>query len=164
MSWNFSFSLTILISVVSLSKFQSSCAQNFSQDCLTPHNTARAEVRVPPLTWSTTLENYARDYANKRIGDCSLVHSNGRYGENLAWSSGELSCSAAVRLWVAEKAYYNYNSNSCAAGRVCGHYTQVVWRNTVNVGCARVRCNNNKGTFVICSYSPPGNYVGQRPY
>ncbi|EXB61533.1 hypothetical protein L484_003727 [Morus notabilis] len=144
--------------------FQSSRAQTFSQDCLRPHNTARAEVGVPPMAWNTTLVNYAIEYARSRIGDCSLVHSYGPYGENLAWSGGDLSCSDAVRLWVAEKAYYNNNSNSCAPGRVCGHYTQVVWRNSVHVGCARVRCYNNRGTFVICSYSPRGNYRGQRPY
>ncbi|GMP38663.1 hypothetical protein CsSME_00009820 [Camellia sinensis var. sinensis] len=39
---------------------------------------------------------------------------------------------------VGEKPYYNYNSNSC--------------------------CTNNDWWFVICSYDPRGNYIGQRPY
>ncbi|GLT72516.1 hypothetical protein SLA2020_444430 [Shorea laevis] len=106
---------------------------------------------------------YAQDYANKRIGDCNLVHSGGPYGENLAWSSADLSGTAAVKMWVDEKADYDYNSNSCAAGKVCGHYTQVVWRNSVRLGCAKVRCNSG-GTFIGCNYDPPGNYNGQRPY
>ncbi|CAI0401133.1 unnamed protein product [Linum tenue] len=32
------------------------------------------------------------------------------------------------------------------------------------LGCARVVCNGNKGTIVICNYDPPGNVRGQRPY
>ncbi|KAK4254085.1 hypothetical protein QN277_009514 [Acacia crassicarpa] len=81
----------------------------------------------------------------------------------VAWSSGNMSGAAAVKLWVNEKAYYDYSSNSCAAGKQCGHYTQVVWKNTIRVGCAKVRCNNG-GTFISCNYDPPGNYVGRRPY
>ncbi|KAE8692991.1 Pathoproteinsis-related protein 1C [Hibiscus syriacus] len=64
---------------------------------------------------------------------------------------------------VNERADYDYNSNSCASGKVRGHYTQVVWRNSVRLGCAKVRCNNG-GTFIGCNYAPPGNIRGQRPY
>ena len=143
---------------------QTSRAQNSQQDYLDAHNSARRQVGVGPLSWSNTVAAYARQYANQRIGDCALVHSGGPYGENLAWSSGDLSGTDAVRLWVAEKANYNYNSNSCAAGKVCGHYTQVVWRNSARLGCAKVQCNDNKGTFIGCNYDPPGNFNGERPY
>ncbi|KAL4295527.1 hypothetical protein GQ457_12G027110 [Hibiscus cannabinus] len=138
-------------------------AQDSPQDYLDAHNKARAAVRVGPMTWDNTVAAYAQNYANQRIADCKLVHSGGPYGENLAWSSGGLSGTAAVGLWVNEKADYDYNSNSCAAGKVCGHYTQVVWRNSVRLGCAKVRCNSG-GTFIGCNYAPPGNVVGQRPY
>ncbi|CAH1441532.1 unnamed protein product [Lactuca virosa] len=47
--------------------------------------------------------------------------------------------------------------------KMCGHYTQVVWRNSVRLGCARVQCNND-AWFVTCNYDPPGNYVGEKPY
>ncbi|KAL5560889.1 hypothetical protein UlMin_030639 [Ulmus minor] len=156
----FKLSLAILLFcfVVHLSK-----AQNTPQDYLRAHNTARSQVGVGPMTWDDKVAAYALNYANKHKGDCKLVHSGGPYGENLAASSGGLTGTASVKLWVDEKQYYNYNSNSCASGRVCGHYTQVVWRKSVRLGCAQVRCNNG-GTFVICNYDPPGNVVGQRPY
>ncbi|OVA08790.1 Allergen V5/Tpx-1-related [Macleaya cordata] len=137
-------------------------AQNSSQDFLASHNAARAEVGVSPMTWEDTVAAYSRDYANQRAGDCNLIHSGGPYGENLAVSSGELRAVDAVNLWVSEKDFYNYESNSCQGG-VCGHYTQVVWRNSIRLGCASVTCSTG-GTFVICNYDPPGNYVGQRPY
>jgi pathogenesis-related protein 1 len=152
-----------LLCLFGLTLLRLSFAQNTQQDYLKAHNDARAAVGVGPLTWDNKVAAYARDYANKRIGDCSLVHSGGPYGENIAWSSADLSGTAAVKLWVDEKASYNYNSNSCAAGKVCGHYTQVVWRNSVRLGCAKVRCNSG-GTFITCNYDPRGNYVGQKPY
>ncbi|XVE94079.1 hypothetical protein REPUB_Repub01dG0249800 [Reevesia pubescens] len=138
-------------------------AQDSPQDYLNAHNAARAAVGVGPMTWDNTVAAYAQNYANQRIGDCNLVHSGGPYGENLAWSSGNLSGTDAVGLWVDEKVNYDYNSNTCAPGKVCGHYTQVVWRNSVRLGCAKVGCSSG-GTFIGCNYDPPGNVIGQKPY
>ncbi|MCL7025766.1 hypothetical protein MKW94_001357 [Papaver nudicaule] len=91
-----------------------------------------------------------------------MIHSGGPYGENLAMSTGDLSAADAVKMWVDEISNYDYYSNSCQGGE-CLHYTQVVWRNSVRLGCASVPCSAG-GTFVICSYDPPGNYIGQRPF
>ncbi|XP_031479911.1 pathogenesis-related protein PRB1-3-like [Nymphaea colorata] len=139
-------------------------AQNSPQDFIAPHNASRAQVGVGPMVWNDTVAAYAQNYANQRISDCSLVHSGGPYGENLFWGSGrEFTAADAVNAWVSEKAYYDYNTNSCASGKVCGHYTQVVWRNSVRLGCARVKCNSG-AIFIICNYDPYGNIIGQRPY
>ncbi|XP_038683457.1 pathogenesis-related protein 1-like isoform X1 [Tripterygium wilfordii] len=138
-------------------------AQDSPQDYVNAHNAARAQVGVGPIRWDDDVAAYAQNYSNRHRGDCRLEHSGGQYGENLAGSSGDLTGTAAVNLWVDEKSYYDYDSNSCDAGRVCGHYTQVVWRNSVRLGCAKVRCNNG-GTFITCNYDPPGNYNNQRPY
>ncbi|KAL5707216.1 hypothetical protein ACHQM5_025293 [Ranunculus cassubicifolius] len=148
---------------VVLATLHVSMAQNV-QSILAAHNTARAQVGVGPMAWSTQLAAYAQNYANSKASTCELVHSGGPYGENLAWQSNNaLTYAAAVNLWVSEKQYYDYNSNTCAPGKVCGHYTQVVWRDSVNVGCGGVICNSG-ATFIICSYSPRGNIVGRKPY
>ncbi|XP_076959759.1 pathogenesis-related protein 1A-like [Bidens hawaiensis] len=139
-------------------------AQNSQQDYLDAHNAARAQVGVGNMVWNATVAAYAQNYANQRIADCNLIHSGGPYGENLAEGSGTFTGAAAVNLWVNEKMYYDYTTNTCASGHVCGHYTQVVWRNSVQLGCARVQCTNNGWWFVICSYYPRGNYIGQAPY
>ncbi|OMO95116.1 Allergen V5/Tpx-1-related protein [Corchorus olitorius] len=138
-------------------------SENLVKEFLDGHNQARAKVNVKTLTWDKQVAAYAQGYANQRIGDCGLVHSGGSYGENIAWSSGELSATDAVKMWVDEKVYYNYQSNTCASDQICGHYTQVVWRDSVHVGCAKVKCDNG-GTFITCNYDPPGNYNGQKPY
>ncbi|EEF40270.1 pathogenesis-related protein 1B [Ricinus communis] len=152
-----------LVCIISIALIFSSHAQDTQQDYLNAHNSARGDVGLGPLTWDDKVASYAQHHANQHKSDCSLVHSEGPYGENLAWSSGDLSGTDAVKMWIDEKPYYDYNSNSCASGQICGHYTQVVWRSSVRLGCAKVSCNNG-GTFIGCNYDPPGNYIGQRPY
>ncbi|KAJ4873258.1 hypothetical protein Rs2_45081 [Raphanus sativus] len=138
-------------------------AQDSPQDFLAAHNQARAAVGVDPLSWDETVAAYARDYANRRGGDCALEHSSGPYGENIARSGGDMSGVEAVNMWVNEQADYDYGSNTCASGKQCGHYTQIVWKNSVRMGCAKVRCDNGQ-TFITCNYDPRGNFVGEWPY
>lgn len=154
--------LSLLCILSSSFMFSSSVAQDLPQDYVDAHNTARAQVGVEPIQWDDSVANYAQQYLSQHIGDCQMVHSNGPYGENLAWNSVDLSGTDAVQMWVDEKQFYDYASNSCV-GNECRHYTQVVWKNSVRVGCAKVRCNNG-ATLISCNYDPAGNYVNQRPY
>ncbi|BFG41277.1 hypothetical protein CerSpe_275510 [Prunus speciosa] len=125
--------------------------------------TQKMPAKTHHKTTSMPTTPLKRRYPDSCIGDCNLVHSLGPYGENIAKSSRDLSATAAVNMLVSDKSSYDYNSNSCAPGKVCGHYTQVVWRNSVRLGCAKARCNNGT-TFIGCNYDPPGNYDGRRPY
>ncbi|XP_057977295.1 pathogenesis-related protein 1A-like [Malania oleifera] len=141
-----------------------SLAQNSPQDYLDAHNAARGEVGVVPMVWNDTVAAYAQHYALERAADCNLEHSSeDPYGENIAEASYDCSAGAAVQLWVDEKKYYDYATNTCAPDQVCGHYTQVVWNQSTDLGCAKVLCYNGY-TFVTCNYYPPGNYIGERPY
>ncbi|KAJ4823025.1 hypothetical protein Tsubulata_109232 [Turnera subulata] len=154
--------LAALVTLVSLASLHLCLAQNSPQDYLRAHNAARASVGVGPIRWDNNVAAFAQSYVNKLRGNCKLVHSGGKYGENLAWSSADMTAAGAVKMWVDEKAHYDYRTNSCVGGQ-CLHYTQVVWRNSVRLGCAKVRCNNG-ATIISCNYDPPGNYVDQRPY
>ncbi|KAF5749444.1 pathogenesis-related protein PR-1-like [Tripterygium wilfordii] len=132
---------------------------------LAPQNAARAVLGMPPLVWDKELASYAQSYANERRFNCDLKHSNGRYGENIFWGSGDdWTPAQAVMSWVSERRWYDYWSNSCVGDQDCGHYTQIVWRSTSRVGCARVVCFEGKGVFMTCNYDPPGNYIGEKPY
>ncbi|GBG62714.1 hypothetical protein CBR_g31731 [Chara braunii] len=142
-----------------------------ASDWVNAHNVVRTNVSVPGLSWNGTVASSADSWAQTLANTCQMYHaSNTGYGENLymAWSSGAINITASgvVGAWVAEKAYYNYATNTCAAGKVCGHYTQVVWKNTKEVGCAIASCmyGSYNAQIAVCRYSPPGNYIGQKPY
>ncbi|XP_026440521.1 pathogenesis-related protein 1C-like [Papaver somniferum] len=132
------------------------------------HNWIRAQKWEMPLIWDSQLEKYARSWAIQRKSDCNLRHSfpegNFKLGENIYWGSGTTwEPMDAVNAWAGEEKFYSYATNTCQAGKECGHYTQIVWRNTRRIGCARVECDDGD-VFMNCNYGPPGNIIGERPY
>lgn len=142
---------------------------------LQTHNTYRASVGVPKLKADTTVAKSAFKWAtNLENRNCPLEHSSAQersgYGENLyaQWATPGLRFNPieGVQIWGDEEADYTYATNTCAAGKVCGHYTQVVWRETTKMGCARTQClsDRNQIDILVCQYSPAGNYLGIKPY
>ncbi|XP_041021884.1 pathogenesis-related protein PR-1 [Juglans microcarpa x Juglans regia] len=132
------------------------------------HNLVRAYKWEAPLMWDFQLEKYARWWGGQRKADCKLQHSfpEGEFklGENIYWGQGSTwTPYDAVNTWAGEEKYYTYVTNTCVAGQMCGHYTQIVWRDTRRIGCARVVCDSGD-VFMTCNYDPPGNYIGERPY
>lgn len=146
---------------------------------LQEHNAYRRSVSPPAaaplkdLAWDAALAGSAYDWARQ----CTWGHYvDGSYGQNLYAAAGSspsfsVTPGTAVKGWGDEKAFYSLASNSCAEGKVCGHYTQVVWASTDRVGCSKQRCTSGSPFtslatwwIVVCNYGPPGNYVGVRPY
>ncbi|XP_071911348.1 pathogenesis-related protein PR-1-like [Coffea arabica] len=139
-----------------------------SIEFLFSHNLVRAAKWELPLIWDSQLQQYANSWAGQRQADCALKHSfpegDFKLGENIFWGSGSTwTPTDAVKAWADEEKYYNYQANSCADGQMCGHYTQIVWKNTRRIGCARAICESGD-LFMTCNYYPPGNYIGERPY
>ena len=165
------YSTKLVVLLVALMLAMAVTAQNSEQDFVDAHNAARADVGLGEVTWDATVAAFAQDYADQRRGDCQLIHTpDGRpYGENLYGGGGGRTgwtAMDAVNSWVSEKQYYDHSSNSCSApaDKSCLHYTQVVWRDSTAIGCARVVCDSGDGVFIICSYNPPGNFPGVSPY
>ncbi|HZW24291.1 MAG TPA: CAP domain-containing protein [Gallionella sp.] len=144
------------------------------------HNKWRAEVGVKEkLNYSPTLAASAQAWADnlKRTNHCRMRHSKprGQYGENLYWASATTWSDGRLELqnvtpgkvvdsWGGEKADYDYAANYCPPGKMCGHYTQMVWRTTTAVGCARAICEDTLEQVWVCQYQPAGNRVGNKPY
>jgi pathogenesis-related protein 1 len=68
----------------------------------------------------------------------------------------------AVKAWENEKIYYRGQVLNSSNWHACGHYTQVVWRNTKEIGCGKAECGDR--AIVVCNYDPPGNVMGQTPF
>lgn len=131
------------------------------------HNALRAEVGCGPMTWDARLEEVARRHLATLAASCTLTHGDSPYGENLAAWTGDAPAANAVALWGAEKPQYTGGGGPYqGVGDGAGHYTQVVWRATTKVGCARVRCarQGKQWTLVSCNYDPRGNVLTQIVY
>lgn len=162
------------------------------QDLLFAHNQARVDVDIDSnLTWSQTIakdaQSYADEMANNGIWGHDTIknqndgYGNGNYGENLFTSSNKSTFKRASQEWIAEKDFYTLGEVvesgevdlTCVEGEQCGHYTQIVWKNTSLVGCAfsqykvdvMIDGTNAKGWHItVCKYQTPGNFIGQTPY
>ena len=125
---------------------------------LIAHNRVRAEHCAEPLTWSDDLAAEATAWANQLAATgCAFQHSRSNHGENLAaGTSGALDADAVVAMWAGEEEKYDYRR--AAFGMNTGHFTQVVWKDTLAVGCGVATCAG-RDTWV-CNYDPPGNVEG----
>lgn len=139
-------------------------------EILKAHNVFRQAVRVPPLTWSEALARDARSWAEHLVslGGNRLMHAEQHdQGENL-WlgTAGAFRYAQMVNAWGEERKYFKAgtfpNVSTTGTWGDVGHYTQVVWRGTTQVGCAKATAGGND--ILVCRYSPPGNFVGRSPF
>lgn len=138
---------------------------------LEAHNAKRAlHQDTNPLAWSDDLSAWAFNYANSLKGTeydpCSgnLIHSSTRdnQGENIAFGTYS-SPEALVGYWYDEISDYDYNDVTGVVhnNKDVGHFTQLVWASSTQVGCAAINCPANNGVYLLCEYTPAGNvYVG----
>ena len=132
-------------------------------------NEIRAELYAGyTMSWDEALAASAQKYADILARSGEFEHSRGEgYGENLYAASHISSYTDAINTWYEEKKYYHYADNSCTAGEQCGHYTQLVWQNASKFGCGKAVYQTGRyegWVLIVCQYTPPGNYIGQKPY
>lgn len=125
------------------------------QQVLSRHNQLRANHCVPALTWSSRLAATAQDWANR----CVFEHRPGNLGENLAiGTSGAFPPASQVQSWYDEIRSYDFATGASRDGQAVGHFTQVIWRGTRQLGCAVASCNGQD--LLVCNYAPAGNLTG----
>mmetsp|Transcript_4894 Transcript_4894/g.7275 ORF Transcript_4894/g.7275 Transcript_4894/m.7275 type:complete len:167 (+) Transcript_4894:94-594(+) len=146
-------------------------ADRESNDFLTAHNTYRQAVNIPTLTWSSSLATDAQNWADFLTTNLEFKHdsNNNNEGENL-WMSTSFTYSHTQMVddWGAESQYFIHgifpnDVSTTGNWEDVGHYTQLVWKNTSEVGCAG--SDGSDGNYrLVCRYSPPGNVVGQQVF
>jgi hypothetical protein len=144
---------------------------DFNQRLLTAHNRERAALGVPPLRWNDRLAADARVWANELAATGRFEHSpdepgQNPQGENLwAGTPRAFSPESMVHLWALEKRDYRPGvfPNNSRSGDIenVGHYTQLIWRTSRQVGCATAVGAQEE--VLVCRYSEAGNVYGERP-
>jgi hypothetical protein len=125
---------------------------------------------LAPLRWNPRLARDAGAWADHLADTGRFEHSpnspRGRVGENL-WggTTGRFAPEQMVGLWLEEKRYFKpglYPANSTSGNaHDVGHYTQVIWRRTTEVGCSLAR--GEYEDILVCRYAQAGNVRGQSP-
>ncbi|NWW52714.1 CRIS protein, partial [Pedionomus torquatus] len=139
------------------------------------HNSLRRGVKptasnMMKMVWSPSAAKNAQKWADQ----CTLSHSTVNMrtttapcGENLFMSTAPFPWSDAIQAWYDEEKDFKYGTGAKTPDAVVGHYTQVVWHNSYQIGCAIALCPQHKYKyFQVCHYCPAGNLMSSipRPY
>lgn len=151
----------------------SSISAKDAAQVLNHHNNIRKEKGEDDLTWSTTLAAYAQQWADylAKNNNCDIKHrdicgQNGQtYGENIFWGSSSSAYPpvTASQSWYEEKKGYRYRKINSSSGYNTGHYTQMIWKATRQMGVGVAVCPNG-AIIVVANYYPAGNVIGEYPY
>jgi hypothetical protein len=119
------------------------------------HNLKRCWHRVGDIKWSERLADGARAHAAK----CTLKKDPaifGSLGENIAHGKvlGQIK---AQDNWYLPFIYYPYGDKNGTPATA--EFSQIVWRETVELGCGSAKCGDEN--YYVCRYSPAGNVAGK---
>ena len=142
----------------------------FQAAILAAHNGYRAAVAsgepLQPLQWSDSLAASAQNWAN-HLAAIGSLQEPGVGGVNLAGATaGALSVTQLVGLWGNEQQFFIDGIfpavSTTGDWEAAGHYSQMVWRNTTEVGGGRATGQGQD--FLVCYYNPAGNVIGETAY
>lgn len=152
---------------------QAACAAPFTDrqkaELLAAQNKYRAELGEGALVWSDKLAGSAQSWAEHLASVVhAMVHSGAiATGENIAtWPAGHATLTRLVEIWGAEKQYF-INASFPDVSRTgdwksVGHYSQLVWRRTTEVGCGLATGGGQD--YLVCHYNPQGNFMGEKVF
>lgn len=148
------------------------------------HNEARSEGRIrnPEVKWSNKIARYAQQRADsiaaaRQYPPRHLPPGQNPYGENLAAgkAAGTVQSVASLyRKWKEDEinafrqlgAPRIFNNQAYSNFQAVGHYTQMIWQNTseIGAGVASWREGEWTVTVVVCCYGPKGNILNGTIY
>lgn len=133
----------------------------FCNAALKKHNEFRRRHHVPALKLNNDLCRIAQNYAKKIAAINSLQHSDNTYkdeelGENLFWCKGKpIKGEEMTQDWYNEIKAYRWGDFQSGTG----HFTQVVWKDSREVGFGFAKASDG-GYYGVANYYPAGNYQG----
>lgn len=132
---------------------------SFGKSLLSATNKLRAKHGSPPMKWSPEAASKAQEWAAHLAKSGTLQHGNHKgMGQNLAYKMGqELSAGEFANMWYEEISDYDFNRPGFRSST--GHFTQMVWKSSTEMGAAIVTQGNR--AYVVANYIPPGNITNE---
>jgi len=137
----------------------------FQLEALRCHNMYRAKHGACNLTLDQNLCGEAAKYAQYLADTDTFEHSGDPdNGENLYWSWSSdprwvVEGAEPVTSWYDECRGYDYTREPVSSET--GHFTQLVWSNTTQLGVGVTKSDKTGKFYVVMKYFPPCNYNGQ---
>ncbi|XP_052085478.1 uncharacterized protein LOC127723083 [Mytilus californianus] len=143
--------------------------EEFIREAVAEHNALRQRHGVPPLSIAQDLCDVAQKWANYLIDNNKRGHSSNGFGENLAEKTGnspnlDYAGKAATNSWYSEiKNYQQFFGTEPPSfeemgGKMYGHFTQVVWKGSQEIGIGKAKKNGR--VVIVANYRPAGNLIG----
>ncbi len=149
------------------SRYSATPSNDFAQRVLATHNGERSRMGMRPLRWNPRLSADAQQWAASLARSGAFEHSDGDgdTGENLWMGSASVySPEQMVGSFLSERRAFRPgrfpNVSDTGNWADVGHYTQIIWPETQEVGCAVVR--GGRQEVMVCRYWPAGNVYGER--
>lgn len=146
------------------------------------HNIHRSNHSAPAVAWLDEIAGYAENTANTCTFAHDMTQGSGNYGQNIAmWASSDGAAAlgaagainmATTKMWYNGEvngflpSYYGQATPDMSDFESWGHFSQLVWKDTTDLGCYAKLCE--KGTmyqdmdawYMVCNYRPAGNMGG----
>ncbi|KAK3593727.1 hypothetical protein CHS0354_013625 [Potamilus streckersoni] len=141
--------------------------QKFIDDVVKAHNEYRSRHQAPLIKQSKDLNNYAQKWADHLVASNTFQHSpcdlkGTRLGENIAmkWSTraDAYTGQEVTDQWYSEVKMHQFGGEPRTLSS--GHFTQVVWVNSKEMGIGKAQAKDGK-IVVVASYRPAGNMAGE---
>ena len=132
----------------------------FINEALESHNRYRKRHNSEPLTLNKDLCEIAQEYAKKIAESNNFIHSGNKYndkplGENIFMSNHfPISGKFTTDNWYNEIKNYNFDDPGFKEG--IGHFTQLVWKSTSEVGFG-IEVSTDGFYYVVANFFPAGN-------
>ncbi|CAL9708914.1 unnamed protein product [Knipowitschia caucasica] len=130
-------------------------SESFKRVFLETHNSLRSQHGAPSLSYNSDMCTAAQAWADTLLKKNQLEHSSTSDGENVYYScgSGEPRGNEAVDSWYSEIKDYNFQKPGF--GMNTGHFTQVVWKDSTELGVGVA--TDGTTVFVVGQYRKAGN-------
>ncbi|XP_059149238.1 Golgi-associated plant pathogenesis-related protein 1-like [Physella acuta] len=143
--------------------------QEFSEEVVRVHNDCRRRHKAYALRLNEELCTLTQGWADKLATLPELAHSGNKYkgtriGENIAmkwtYNKSMYKPQEVCDQWYSEVRNFVFGVEPTSPIVTAGHFTQMVWRNSTEIGVGRSQARDGR-SIVVVSYFPPGNVVGE---